>query len=816
MRQLLLLFLLWTSLHAEYSGTVLDSKQKAVANAVLSNGYHVVRTDKDGKFSLPTWEKARFVTLYPSSTQNCTQRFIEIKADKKNYDFKVTLKQAKTDVNFVQVSDTEVFKDGDKNKRDWIENLQGYIKNHTPDFLIHTGDICYVKGMDFHAQEFTQNTLGVPVYYCVGNHDLVRGKYGEEYFEKLFGPSWYAFENAGTLFVVTPMMGGDARPSYNRKNIGEWIENLLKVYPKAQAKVFFNHTKYSFGRDFVYNIDRDKKIDLKAYNLKAWVYGHLHSNRFAKHTHADGKTHSHIKSYGTGTPFVGGIDHSPSSYRVLHVDKKGDIKSKLRWTYLDKKITLASPVSSIANINNSEVTILVNSYDSAAEINSIRVKITRNNERGSVIAKRSLKKLSDWAWETKFKASSNKKYFLQVEARLKGGKIITTSRSFTTKSLKDKAVVGENINLAGNPEHQAISKEKHQLPYQLEWMVNAGSNIFMGSPVIINGKLYTASIDDAESEKCFIICYDAKTGEELWRYKTKSSIKNQMVAAQGNIIGTDMFGVTYALNLETGKESWKHDLYTEVVVNGAVTDGKIVYTGHTRGLVAIDAKTGKRLWRNKVGGGDGTPTTMTLTDNAVICSAQWNALFALDKSTGKLLWKRNDSGLRFRNGTSTFSKGALWLTDRADRSAKKGVLHKLDAKTGKTLQQFETGMLHESASTPIITDKEIILASSHPGLASYDHEGKQKWQFQVDSALFYTIPYYNGGEQSIETTPILINGHIIFGAMDGKLYAIEQSTGKKLWEADLGSPILNTVAVTQNRIYVADFAGNIYCFRASK
>ena len=69
-------------------------------------------------------------------------------------------------------------------------------------------DICYLKGMQAHAELMTTETMGLPMLYCIGNHDLVAGDYGEQAFEDLFGPCRYSFNAGGIHFLVVPMTEG--------------------------------------------------------------------------------------------------------------------------------------------------------------------------------------------------------------------------------------------------------------------------------------------------------------------------------------------------------------------------------------------------------------------------------------------------------------------------------------------------------------------------------------------------------------------------------------------------------------------------------
>ena len=65
-------------------------------------------------------------------------------------------------------------------------------------------------------------------------------------------------------------------------------------------------------------------INLNEHNLKAWVYGHWHINYMKKQ--------GDVYSVCTSSLDKGGIDHSTTAFRVMHVDSKGDFTSELRYT----------------------------------------------------------------------------------------------------------------------------------------------------------------------------------------------------------------------------------------------------------------------------------------------------------------------------------------------------------------------------------------------------------------------------------------------------------------------------------------------------
>ncbi|GGW45857.1 outer membrane protein assembly factor BamB family protein [Arenibacter certesii] len=787
-----------------------EASEKGVQNAVVSDGYHVVRTDKNGNYQLPGWEKQRFITIYPSGDFKSEKRFIPITGKSKSYDFPVEPKIKKEEVKFVQISDTETYEYGD-----WVDNLKKYVKVHKPDFVVHTGDICYRAGMEWHADNLTEKDMGIPVYYCLGNHDLVKGDYGEQFFEEKFGPAWYAFEEGNTLFVITPMMGGDFPPGFNHEDIGGWLQNLLKAYDKNQPKMFFNHDLLTNGDSFVFKKNKNESIVLEDYNLKAWLYGHWHINMVKTHGN------SGVVSYSTATLAKGGIDHSPSSFRVIDVDKNGNHKSELIWSHLEREIEIVSPQKNQLRLNDSgNIEISVNVYDSGSAIDSVRYSVWGKDEFNwdNLLYKSKWKlmtKTSDWNWRATYFPNDRRDFELVVDAYLKSGEVLHRKQNFRIddKSFNETSN-GIWSNMAGNKEHHPVVDIKQQAPYTMEWTANVGSNIYMSSPVIMDNYVLTAGFDDSNAENCFIVCWNTTSGEELWRYKTKNGVKNQMVIAQEKVIATDMIGHTYAIDIASGELAWENDLkYNRApgFITGLVTDGKIVYTGFSESLSALDVNTGKVLWRNTAwSGGEGTTPTMTIADDVIIASRHWGAIYAHNRFTGELLWSRSDEGLRFRDGVLSYKDKSLWV-------AEQDKFHQLDLKTGKTVHSFITGMQHTGTSAPIVLQDKAILSGSHPGIASFDLKtGNKNWEFQVDPALFYTPSYFSDQQQSVETTPILVGENLIFGAMDGKIYVLRADTGQLVWKTSLGAPVITSAAIIKKGFFICDFAGNIYFFKSDQ
>ena len=487
---ILLSFLLYLPLCAQFKGTVyvdtnqsgtFDKGDKPLAGVMVTDGMNVVKTDKKGRFSLSGFKKTRFISITTPAGFETQQFYLPVKEDRKSYDFIVTeSERTKTrEHSFIQITDTEVT--GGVGR--WVTDLQQYIKNEQPAFLIHTGDICYEPGLTVHNQIVNAQTMDCPVYYCIGNHDLVKGNYGEELYESIYGPTWYSFDVGNVHYVVTPIDRGDNPTDYTQRDVYNWLKNDLALMKKDQALVLFNHDLFTPDDNFVFKADKKDILDLRTFNTKAQIYGHMHYNYV--------RNQKGIYTICTGTPDKGGIDHSPSSFRDIKIDANDHLTTQLRYTFIEPQIAIVSPMKNqaapIQPETGYQLPVSVNTYNSQAKTSSVSYLLS-NPEDNREIAKGNLSPLTDWNWSGNIQIPANKngkKLNLTVTSSFNDGKEATaTSQFLYQKDFKSTAITGKDWNtLLQNASHSGgINDSQIKLPLQLQWTANTGSNIFMASP----------------------------------------------------------------------------------------------------------------------------------------------------------------------------------------------------------------------------------------------------------------------------------------------------------------------------------------------
>ena len=248
--------------------------RQGIRRVMVSDGLNVVPAGNDGMFSLPHRGNARFIFVTTPSGYMATEAYyMKTGTQAVTYDFPLVPYDAgiRKDGShtFIQVTDTEIF--NTDNNEEWADNIRQCATVRNAAFIVHTGDICYEKGLESHIGLMNTENMGVPVYYGIGNHDLVKGRYGEELFESIYGPAWYSFDVAGTHYVMLPMLSGDFKPSYTQDDVAAWLANDLAHVPQDTPVVVFSHNILTYGNSFLYKGTDGPGVDLDSRNLKAWT-----------------------------------------------------------------------------------------------------------------------------------------------------------------------------------------------------------------------------------------------------------------------------------------------------------------------------------------------------------------------------------------------------------------------------------------------------------------------------------------------------------------------------------------------------------------
>lgn len=231
---------------------------------------------------------------------------------------------------YIYIIDIEIF--NMENYVDWVNNVYDYVRNEQVVFIIYIGDFCYEKGLKVYIKLMNMENMDCFVFYCIGNYDLVKGKYGEEFFESIYGLVYYFFDVGNVYYVVMLMFGGDYVLGYIFDDVCCWLKNDLVYICFGIFVVVFNYDLLIYEDIFIFKSKNVGSINLNEYNLKVWVYGYWYINYMKKQ--------GDVYSVCIFLLDKGGIDYFIIVFCVMYVDSKGDFIFEFCYIYLDKNICI--------------------------------------------------------------------------------------------------------------------------------------------------------------------------------------------------------------------------------------------------------------------------------------------------------------------------------------------------------------------------------------------------------------------------------------------------------------------------------------------
>mgnify|MGYP002521193936 CR=1 FL=1 len=616
---------------------VQEIDEPRIAHAAVSDGLHVVLSDAQGRFSLPAdHPQAHFVALSVPDGFRAAQHYLPI-GENARYAFALqpwapANKGAHT---FIHLTDTEMSSGAAPHYQTMAEELKTLAATEQAAFIMHTGDICYERGLKDHIRLINAQTIGVPVFYGIGNHDLVRGATGEALFTSLYGPAWYSFNAGGTHYVVLPMPSGDHRPSYTTAQVSAWLANDLAVLPKGTPVMIFCHELLFTGDHFTYG-----NLNLLHYNLKAWIYGHWHINLARKQ--------GNVSTFCTSAPEKGGIDYSPASFRLFHVSADGTPRSTLRYAPVAGVLTALPAPNGI---------LTVNAYKTAAATRSISVN------------GKPLLQHSDWSWQGKLPAQG------EVRAVFADGTSLSTPLPSTPGRLLWNAPAGEGI-LFSNPVAEGNKVFIGTLDDNLSgvggvtaldaatgkrlWRAHTRASV-KNTLAVMDGRVF------AQDVWGWVYAFNTADGKLLWECHLPCAplpgLVSGLTAAQGTLYAGAGQSLT-AFDPVSGKIRWQNGGWK---LREGTPDRPILHEpsqtlvqgSHWDALYASDAITGKLRWvlrdadfrfRGSLPAPDG--------DNLWVCAR--HSLALIEARSGKIL-KKKDLGFSLETGGQPLITDALIL-----------------------------------------------------------------------------------------------------------------------------------------------------------
>jgi outer membrane protein assembly factor BamB len=273
--------------------------------------------------------------------------------------------------------------------------------------------------------------------------------------------------------------------------------------------------------------------------------------------------------------------------------------------------------------------------------------------------------------------------------------------------------------------------------------------------------------------------------ERLWRTKIGRRIDHAPVVLGGRIFAAAPKGPIVALNLQ-GEQVWAADHAKDPVTTPLLAAEGLIIAGLQGGaLVAHEAETGKEAWRIDLGGSlQGTPNRVLLPNGGkgiAVLSQNDGAVHVFELKTGKALWKTDP--VERCDGSPGTDGGRLAFGSCAS------AMHVISLEKAA-----------KAADVPLGGDNQVAGGVAISGGVAYAGTRSGAF-FAVDlggAKVLWTVSLQT--KESF-ATPAVGEKLVVFGAQDGKVYALQRSNGAKAWDLDTNE-VPTSPVIAGNRVVV--------------
>jgi outer membrane protein assembly factor BamB len=255
-----------------------------------------------------------------------------------------------------------------------------------------------------------------------------------------------------------------------------------------------------------------------------------------------------------------------------------------------------------------------------------------------------------------------------------------------------------------------------------------------------------------------------------------------------------------------------------VAVNGVVYVSSRERHGDRGYIYAFNAYTGKKIWSYPDdGAGWSSPA---IYENVLYFGA--DNLYALNASTGEKIWNitLNSEGYSFSTPFSSpvVVNGVVYIGSSDSN------VYAFDASTVEKIWNYTTR--GSVASSPAVVDGVVYIGSDDGNVYALNAlTGAKLWNYTTNGKrIFYPYDVWSDFDNHVVSSPAVVNGVVYVGSVGGDVYALNASTGNKIWSyytmssRDGGGGdtfgVIASPAVNDGVVYVGAVESTFYAFDA--
>jgi eukaryotic-like serine/threonine-protein kinase len=314
---------------------------------------------------------------------------------------------------------------------------------------------------------------------------------------------------------------------------------------------------------------------------------------------------------------------------------------------------------------------------------------------------------------------------------------------------------------------------------KMKWKINTGNGV--EAPALIHGNM--AYVGNYEGK---VFAIEVATGRTVWTYETEGQIMgaaNYWEPAENKRSG---YGAVGSSGSVAAGSSGSGALGS----GGSAAGGVVVVGSYDYFLHGIDAATGKGLWKYEADNFlNGAPA---IYDGVAVFGGCDGLLHQVRVKDGTLVSRKEVAS--YIAGSVAVDRGLTYVGDYD------GKFTCMELSSGKELWSYKDDATDlPFIAAPSLSNDRVFIGSRDRHVYAFDKKsGKLVWKVNA------------GGR--VDASPVLVKDALVVATMRGDLKIMNAADGRTRWSYELGSPVTGNPAVIDGYIIAGADDGRIYCF----
>jgi len=317
-----------------------------IPDVILSDGYNVWKTDKNGEYSFHSHNDAKFIFYSLPSAYNVSLKegrpdFYdlidkELKVQEKNFKLTPLPNGTEEEFSLICVADPQVKNESNLRRfnNETIKDINSEKEKYSHIYGVVLGDIVYDNMELFEDIKYQISSTKIPFFYTIGNHDFnyiyKNPLNAQQDYENHFGPTYYSFSRGDAFFIVINNILYKGNKQYDKGFTNDqisWLAEIIKYIGKDKLLIIcihipiINPSLHINGDKFFQLISNFSNVHIMS--------GHSHANQNIKYSNTNIYEHVHGAASGLWWSSTINKDGTPNGYSIYTI-KDGDIYN---WYY---------------------------------------------------------------------------------------------------------------------------------------------------------------------------------------------------------------------------------------------------------------------------------------------------------------------------------------------------------------------------------------------------------------------------------------------------------------------------------------------------